>query len=145
MAKTFTTETWVHFHEADPAGILFFGRIFEHAHMAFERFIVAAGMPWDDYFHTSKYLIPLRHVEGDYLRPFFPGKKYQVEVHIQSIGASSFVVAYAFTSEHEGHKALHATVKTVHAVLDRSSHTKIPIPLEFVEIFKPYLHSENHS
>ena len=139
--QCFLTETWVAFHEADPAGILFFGRIFEHAHVAFEKFIQSSGMTWSDYFRTSPYLIPLRHVEADYHRPFLPGQFYSVEVRVQKIGQSSFTMSYTFT-EHKNPDVIHAKVQTVHTVLDKNTRSKIPVPLEIQNVLQPFTSGE---
>ncbi|MDM7914542.1 MAG: hypothetical protein QUU85_04650 [Candidatus Eisenbacteria bacterium] len=43
----FLDHTRVRFHEADPAGIVFFARVFRYAHDAYEAWLRSIGLPLD--------------------------------------------------------------------------------------------------
>lgn len=74
-SKTFHTEIQIRFREADPAGILFFGHVFALAHDCFEGFIEETGFGWKNWFNVrGEYLVPIRHTEANYLRPFLRAK-----------------------------------------------------------------------
>ena len=139
MAAHFQKEIQLHFREADPAGIMFFGNIFSLAHDCFEDFIQAAGFTWQEWFHTKDYHIPIRHTECNYLKPFLPGEKYQVTVSVVRLGDSSFQMKYLFSQG----AAAHADVRMTHAFLDARSKTKIAVPTAIRERLKVYLHVEN--
>ncbi|PIS10540.1 MAG: acyl-CoA thioesterase [Bdellovibrio sp. CG10_big_fil_rev_8_21_14_0_10_47_8] len=120
----FQKEFRLRFRDADPAGILFFGHIFSLAHDAFEDFIQAAGFTWDEWFRTDKYMVPIRHAESNYLKPFLPGQIYTVRASVAKISQSSFQMRYAFQQNQNAH----AEVLMVHTFLDQKSKVKIPVP-----------------
>lgn len=123
-SQVFKSQVTIKFHQADPAGIMFFGHIFTLAHDTYEAFIQACGFPWKDWFLDHKYLIPIRHTECDFLRPFRAGETYQIEAELVEFSSSSFITQYQFTqNEHK-----HATVKMVHTCLDQKTFQKTEIP-----------------
>jgi acyl-CoA thioester hydrolase/1,4-dihydroxy-2-naphthoyl-CoA hydrolase len=126
MQQVFRTQKTITFREADPARIMFFGNAFSFAHDAFEQFLPALGYRWKEWFHNKELMIPIRHSEGDFLAPFFPGETYEIAVSVASLGNSSFKMKYVFS--HDG--KTHAVVTMVHSVLDSQSQAKRALPEE---------------
>lgn len=126
MQRDFKTKTTIRFRQADPAQIMFFGNAFLLVHDAFEEFIQDIGYSWDDWFNSKKYMIPIRHTEADYLAPLLPGKSYDISVHVESFGQSSFVMVYTIGTAEKAH----INIKMVHSVLDMKSKEKIKLPDE---------------
>lgn len=124
MSDTYKSQVTVKFHQADPAGIMFFGHVFTLAHDTYEGFVQACGFQWKDWFLDHKYLIPIRHTECDFLRPFRAGETYQIEAEVIDFSSSSFVMQYQFTKEAQKH----AIVKMVHTCLDQKTFQKSEIP-----------------
>lgn len=124
MFQPYKSEVNIKFHQADPAGIMFFGHVFTLAHDTYEGFIQACGFRWKDWFLDHKYLVPIRHTECDFMRPFRAGETYQVEAEVIEFSSSSFVMKYQFLKEN----ASHAIVKMVHTCLDQKSFQKTAIP-----------------
>ena len=143
MAAHFEKEILLRFREADPAGILFFGNIFGLAHDCFEDFIQATGMTWDEWFRTKDYMVPIRHSECNFLKPFFPGQKYTARVSVANIGDSSFQMKYVFSSKSPEGPKIHAEVLMVHTFLDAKSKQKISVPQPIRSHFLPYLESSS--
>ncbi len=135
MAKTFNFQVSIKFHLADPAGIMYFAHIFSLAHDGYEQFVQAAGYSWKDYFLSSQYLFPIRHVECDYQKPFLAGEPYDVTLSVVHFLNSSFKTEYVF----EKNQKVHAVVQIVHACLDAKTHFKIEVPAEFKQKLMPYL------
>lgn len=135
MAQVFQTQVTIKFHEADPAGIMYFGRLPSLAHDCFEQFIVAAGYAWGEWFKTPKAIIPIRHLETDFLSPFRPGETYDVDVTVSRIGESSFQMHYLFR---KGDRK-HGVVKMVHAHLDPKTFEKKALPEDIRTRLTPYL------
>jgi acyl-CoA thioesterase FadM len=90
MSETFQSRIQIKFHEADPAGIMYFANIFSLAHDTFELFIQKAGYTWAEWFKQTEYIIPIRHAECDYLRPFKAGDVYDVQAMVSEFSTSSF-------------------------------------------------------
>lgn len=135
MAAHFEKEIHLRFREADPAGIMFFGNIFGLAHDCFEDFIQAAGMTWNEWFHTKDYIVPIRHAECNYLKPFRPGQKYSVRASVAKITTSSFQMKYVFSSGSD----VCAELQMVHTFVDSKSKQKISVPPSIRKILSPYL------
>jgi YbgC/YbaW family acyl-CoA thioester hydrolase len=136
MTPQFEKEFQFRFREADPAGIGYFAHVFSFAHDAFEDFIQAAGFTWKEWFQTKEYLIPIRHAESDFQRPFLPGDRYQIRVSVGKLGDSSFQMKYQFRQgEHQ-----HAEVRMTHVFLDARSKQKISVPDAVRNRLKVYLH-----
>lgn len=92
-ASPFVYRTRVAFHQADPAGVLFFGRYAELWQEAYEGFIAARGIDYADWFGQTKRSTPIRRVEADHLRPIFAGEAVTVRVTVARVGATSFTLA----------------------------------------------------
>lgn len=106
----FTRTVTVRFDEADPAGILFYGRILELAHRVFEEFVVSEVVGrWEDWFRTGDFIVPIRHAEATYSRPMRPGKSYLAELAIVRLGESSFEVRTVFLEPDTGLESRAAT------------------------------------
>jgi len=140
MAVHFKKEFQVRFREADPAGIGYFAHVFSFAHDAFEDFIVAAGFHWKEWFLTKEYIVPIRHTECSFLKPFLPGENYQISVSVAKLGDSSFQMKYLFLQgPHQ-----HATVLMTHVFLDAKSKGKMSIPEIVRNRLKVYLDAEEN-
>ena len=114
---------------------MYFANIFSLAHDTFEQFIQKAGYTWAGWFKETKYMIPIRHAECDYLRPFHAGGVYDVEVAVAEFSTSSFKMQYTF--KQNGHD--HAIVRMVHTTLDGKTFKKIDLPEEVRTKLTPYL------
>lgn len=136
--QVFRTQVKLRFHDADPAGIMYFGRLPSLAHDCFEEFIQAAGWSWAEWFQTKSALIPIRHLETDFLSPFRPGLSYDVDVTVARLGETSFQMRYVFHRE----GARHAVVKMVHANLDPKNFQKKPLSEELRSRLAPYVAPE---
>ena len=135
MTKSFKSEIQIHFRQADPAGILFFGQVFSLAHDCFEGFIADTGIGWKAWFHNKEHIVPIRHTECNYLKPFFAGEKYMITATVAKFGESSFQMQYVFSKDN----AVHAEVKMVHAYIDAKTKQKVLLPLNIKEKLTPYL------
>lgn len=135
MAQSFTNQIQIKFHEADPAGIMYFANIFSLAHDTFELFIQKAGYSWNEWFKQNKYIIPIRHAECDYLRPFHAGQVYNVHVAVAEFSNSSFKMQYTFKQNENDH----AIVRMVHTCLDGKTFKKIDLPDDVKQKLTPFL------
>lgn len=134
----FETKKTIRFRDGDPAGIMFFGNIFDFAHDAFEDFITHLGFEWKYWYQNADFAIPLRSTRSEYLAPLFPGKTYQVKICISHLGDSSFTAHYQFLN---GDK-VHAIVELTHTFIDPKIIKKISIPENIRSVLQTYLNSE---
>lgn len=89
----FVHRTRIAFHQADPAGVLFFGRYAELWQSAYEAFIADLGIPYDDWFSQRARSTPIRRVEVDHLRPILAGEAVEVRVGVARLGRTSFTLS----------------------------------------------------
>lgn len=125
----------INFFDCDPAGILFFGRVFELCHSAYEDLIKSFNLGFD-YWNNDKYVVPIIHTEADYLLPLKPGEKYLIEVSVSKLKESSFELNYLCKNENG---KITNEVKTVHVFVDRIKWKKSHLLPELMEGLSKHL------
>ncbi|MFB3908126.1 MAG: acyl-CoA thioesterase [Candidatus Eisenbacteria bacterium] len=130
----FLDHTRVRFHEADPAGIVFFARVFRYAHDAYEAWLRSIGLPLDLPIEDRGYALPLAHAEADFRAPMRVGDELALSLVPVAIGRTSYTIAVRIAlagSEAPEEERLRATVRTVHVCIDPSTGRprELPIPL----------------
>lgn len=113
------------FFQADPAGVLFYGRVFELFHSAYAALVEAAGLDYADHFGIVSYALPVVHAEADYARPIRPGEPLLIGVTVARLGRSSVALRYAISGADGEVKA---TGREVHVAVDPKAFTTIPLP-----------------
>ena len=116
----------IRFQDVDAGGVLFFGRIYDYCHHAYEEFWDAEGIDRAHFFAGAEYLVPIAHSEADYRRPIRHGDKIQVRVDVTRVGRASFTLRYHVTGADP--VDLRVEASTVHAFVDRATMRPIPIP-----------------
>lgn len=122
----FEKQRFIHFREADPAGILFFGRLPEIYHDLFEEGL-QEQLPWRELFANERLALPIRHLEVDYLRPMRAGVFYTWLVNVMKLTDHSVEVHLQVL--HENH--LHAHLKCVHVCVDQQAAQKTKLPAQW--------------
>ena len=124
----FTYEVSVRFHEVDRAGIAFYGRVFEYAHVAFEELLMAIDSSWTSVFDDLGWGMPLVHADADFKRPMRLSERLCVSVEVESIGDRSLTFAFELTGAQDG--IVRATARQVHVFVDMERFESIPVPDE---------------
>ena len=119
----------VRFQDVDAAGVLFFGRIYDYCHQAYEEFWGSQGIDRTWVFSGADFLIPIVHSEADYKAVLRHGERVDVTVDVTHVGRASFHLGYRVAGPGPGDD-LRATVKTVHAFVARATMRPIAIPDE---------------
>lgn len=130
---TLKTKILVHFDDADPGGIVFFANYLKLAHRALEEALPKAGIPWEKWFGTKDYGVPLRHIEADYQKPIRPGTFIEVEQTLTKLGTSS-VTFESLMKDDQGN--LCAKVTHTHVFVDMKNKTSIQIPGEIRKVLE---------
>lgn len=128
---SFTTELSVRFPDVDAAGIVYFAKAFDYAHLAWEELLAAGGLPLHEAIPGRPWILPLIHAEADYRRPMRFGERLRVEANLTDVGASTVTLRYALRGA-EGE--LRATVTLVHCAVDKTSARRIPLPEEVLAV-----------
>jgi YbgC/YbaW family acyl-CoA thioester hydrolase len=126
----FVHEDIVRFDHIDAAGIVYFARMLDYCHEAYEGFLAQIGFPLPQILATAPWKTPVVHTDADYQRPLRHGERFCVEVRIESIGHRSYAVAYRIALA-ESRETQVATCRIVHASIDNETFRPIPIPADF--------------
>ncbi len=102
---------------------MFYGRIFEICHSAYEDLIRSFELS-SNFWNNEEYAVPIIHTEGEYLLPLKPGNEVTIEVIVSRLKESSFELSYACKNI-DGE--ITNQVKTVHIFVDRKKWKKMPI------------------
>ena len=117
MSFSFTTP--VRFQDVDAAGVLFFGRIYDYLHLAYEEFWVSAGVDRAWFFAGAPWVVPIAHSEADYKAPIRHGDTITVAIEVVKVGRASFTLRYTVTGG-GGPEDRRVAARTVHAFASRA-------------------------
>lgn len=124
----------INFYDCDPAGIIFYSRIFDFSHSAYEQLIQSIKLD-EDYWNNPFYVVPIIHTECDYFKPLKYGDEIRIDTAVSLLKRSSFELTYKIKLNDE----IYASVKTVHVFVNKKDWTKMEIPSEIVEALKLHL------
>ena len=122
---TFEHTLRVRFHQSDPAGVLFYGRVFELVQATYEDLCRAAGIDIDALLQQHVYTTPVVHVEVDYRAPIVVGEEVVVRAVVERLGTASITIAYTLLGRTGD---VRATVRVVHVYVDAKTWQATPIP-----------------
>ncbi len=125
----------IRFHQADPAGWMFYGTAFAIAHDCFEDFISHLEIPRNEWFESKTLAVPIRATKANYLAPLRVGDHFEIRMHVSQIGESSLTVQFRFFKE----QTMCLEVHTTHVFMDLATQSKCPIPHEIRERLVRYL------
>ncbi len=123
----------VRLHDVDAAGVMFFARLFVHAHDAYEDFMAGQDLGLEKLIDTGVRL-PLVHASADYLAPLHQGEQVSVMLEVEKLGRTSFTLAYSLSCG----GALRARLRTVHVFLAGQGDVPSPLPDEVRQRLLPY-------
>ena len=135
-ATAFEHSLRVRFHQADPAGVLFYGRAFELVEETYEVFLRAIGFDVDAAMRLQGLTTPVVHAAADFARPIRVGDEVTVRLVVSGIGESSFTLEYALLGA-DG--VTSATVRITHVAIEAPARRALPIPHDFRARLSPYL------
>lgn len=108
--------------DTDAAGVIYFARLLERAHEAYEDFLAGAGLPLQDWLEQGPHL-PLVHAEADYHAPLRLGRRLGIELRLADLGRSSFSLEYRFLDADDN---LLASARTVHVAMAEGRAVALP-------------------
>lgn len=139
--QSFRWQNRMRFHQADPAGWMFFGRAFELAHDCMEDLLVDAGFAWRDWFANKDYAMPIRQAQADYRRPIPAGAVYDIEAFVRHLGETSVGFEFIFRSGDQVCLVLQST----HVLLNLQTQKPEAWPTGFRQNLSKFLRSEEAS
>ena len=131
----FTFKKKINFYDCDPAGILFYGRVYELCHAAYEAMIESFNLV-EDYWTNENYIVPIISSEASYHKPIKYGEEVTAEIIVTQLKSSSFELEYECKNS-KGEKCV--KVKTVHVLVDKKTWKKVGMSSELKEGLVKYL------
>jgi YbgC/YbaW family acyl-CoA thioester hydrolase len=122
----FNIKRKINFFDCDPAGILFYAKLFEINHSIYEDLIASFNFKFD-YWHSGVFVVPIIKTDGEYLKPVKAGDEITINLSVTLLKENSFELTYEWFNA-EGEMVTKA--RTVHVFLDKKSWKKIHIPEE---------------
>jgi len=119
----------INFHDCDVAGVLFFARIYELCHSAYEEMISTFDLE-EDFWNNDNYIMPIIKSEASYHRPLKYGQTVTVEIKVEQLKSSSFELNYECKNENGD---ITDKVRTVHVCVSKKDWKKRELTLKVSE------------
>jgi len=110
-----TSKKKINFYHCDPAGILFYARLFEICHSVYEEMINSFDLE-ANFWQNDDYVVPIVKCEAGFFKPVRPGEEVTVELFVSQLRETSFELSYEIKNEND---VSVASAKTVHVFVDR--------------------------
>lgn len=134
--KSFVTQLQVRFGDVDPAGIVYYPKVYDYIHEAFEDlWNVHVGLRYYYLVSEERLGFPLVHSEVDFKQPLRFGDRPLVRITCSKIGTSSLVLRYRLSVDEQ--LCVDAKMTVVCVALDGLS--SVPIPDEYRARFEAIL------
>ena len=114
-APDFVHPISVRLYHTDAAGVIFYSRLLELAHEAYEALLEWAGLGLGGVLAQGAVRLPVVAVEAEFARPIRVGDRLQVELTLTRRGDHSYQVGYCFRDA-AGREAARAVTR--HVALD---------------------------
>jgi 1,4-dihydroxy-2-naphthoyl-CoA hydrolase len=134
MSLPFRFPYTIALHDTDAAGVVFSPQIFRICHQAYEALMANIGFSIGSILEHRRFGLPVAHLEGDYFKPLTVGDKIEITVTVETIGDSSYAIAYEWTMDGE----VQARAKTVHVCVNTQNLKKTPLPRELKSALAHY-------
>ncbi len=125
----------VNFYDCDPAGIMFFARVYEFAHAAYETLIHSFHLS-EDYWANEIFIVPIIKSEASYHQPMKYGESIEINIKVLQLKKSSFELEYLLKNERDEKCTV---VKTVHVFVDKKTWKKTEMPDYLFQKFSNYI------
>ncbi|MBX2975837.1 MAG: acyl-CoA thioesterase [Ignavibacteriaceae bacterium] len=105
----------ISFHDCDPAGIMFFAKIYSFMHSAYEEMISSYNLD-EDYWNNQNYVVPIIECGAKYRAPFKYGDNIEIQIDVTQVRSSSFELSYKCFNQNQ---ILCVEGQTVHVHIDK--------------------------
>ncbi len=126
----FTYETIIRLQHVDAAGLIFYARIFDLAHAAYEAFLDEVGHPLPTELAAHPIVLPIAHATADYRAPLRLNDRLRIELWVAAVNVRSFELRYRFLKT-DG--TLAAGARTIHVAVDSQSGNSIKLPAKLAD------------
>ncbi|MCY3973977.1 MAG: thioesterase family protein [Simkaniaceae bacterium] len=111
--------------DTDGTGAVYFADRLRFASEAFEEFLHLSDFPFAEMMTEKGMLLPVVHIEADFLLPLRWGDRITVGLHLADMGTTSF----SYRSDMHREEEFVGTVLIVHVMCRPSSSGTVPTPI----------------
>jgi YbgC/YbaW family acyl-CoA thioester hydrolase len=119
----FTIKRKINFYDCDPAGILFYARLFEISHSVYEEMISSFKLK-KNYWINDEFVVPIIKTDGAYFKPLRVEEMVTINLTVTNRKENSFELTYEWLDK-SGELA--AKARTVHVFVNKQKWVKIPM------------------
>jgi len=119
----FTAKKRINFYDCDPAGILFYAKLFEISHSVYEEMINSFKLK-KNYWTNDEFVAPIIKTDGAYFKPLRAGETVTINLTVTNRKENSFELTYEWIDKSG---ELVAKARTVHVFVDKKKWVKIPL------------------
>jgi len=105
----------INFYHCDPAGTLFYARLFEICHSVYEEMISSFNLE-ENYWQNDDYVVPIVKCDAGFYKPVTPGENVTVELVVSELRETTFVLSYSIKNKSDVEVA---SANTVHVFVDK--------------------------
>ena len=138
MTRLFTKDYDVRFGEIDHAGVMYYPRIFDRIHRAFEDFWPEVmGKSYARVLDEDGIGFPLIDVQSTFTRPFRFGEVLRAEIGVVRIGRTS--VTFRVRLRSAADDRVRAEARLVNGVVAMETFRPVELPAAYASALAPYL------
>ncbi|MDB9527355.1 acyl-CoA thioesterase [Oscillatoria sp. CS-180] len=132
---TFEYRRTICFAETDAAGVVYFSRIFNFCHEAYEASLQQTGINVRTFFSRGETAVPITHTEADFHRPLLCGDGITIQLVPIQTALDSFDIRYTVLQE-TGKTA--AIALTRHVCIETATRQRQPLTEELTQWLQQY-------
>ena len=130
----FKTRIVVRFGDTDPAGLVYYPRLFHYLHVAMEEFFAArCGTSYQQLIADERLGFPTVSAQAEFVAPLVYGDEAEVEVFVSRVGKSSATFEYSVRRVADG--AVCVRAKLVQVSMNLDERRAVPVPEKYREAF----------
>ena len=128
----YPTKKTIRFCDCDPAGVLFFGKIFDLAHSVYEEFLIEKGIA-SEIFANGECIFPIISASSKYYKPIRHMDQINILLSIPELRNASFELNFQFL---DVKNEICAVVSTVHVCINKATGVKTNLSAKVRETLK---------
>jgi 1,4-dihydroxy-2-naphthoyl-CoA hydrolase len=118
----------VYLADTDAAGVVYFNRLLEMCHEAYEVWLMERGLSLQTLIQQGQLAIPLIHAAIDFLAPAHCGDRLEISLQVHQASEHRFICDYQFQRAAPEPRILIARAQTQHLCIALPSRQKCPLP-----------------
>jgi len=130
----FSVRIKVRFGDVDPAGLVYYPRVFHYYHIALEEFFAArCGISYRDLMAEERIGFPTVNVRAEFYAPFVYGDEVEIEAFVSQVGQSS--ATFEYSARRVSDNMICASSTNVHVAMNLDTRRSVPIPDKYRRAF----------